>query len=130
VYNEFAVAALAHRYGDLEAVEDFIAIGKDVNQGDNEERTALHYAAGFNHGDVASLLLKEGASLAAKDSKGNTPLHYAAGYGRPALVHLLLEAGADTSAQNGSGKTAAEVASLNPNNPVLQDDELMARLKK
>jgi hypothetical protein len=57
----------------------YLAAFQDVNQGDNELRTPLHYAAGFNHGDVASLLLKEGASLAAKDSKGNTPLHYAAG---------------------------------------------------
>ena len=33
----------AARYGDVEAVEDFIAIGKDVNARDSSERTPLHY---------------------------------------------------------------------------------------
>ena len=28
MYNEDSAAALVYRYGDLEAVEDFIAIGK------------------------------------------------------------------------------------------------------
>ena len=44
---------------------------------DEEKRTPLHWAAGMGHGDVAALLLKEGAALEAADSKGNTPLHYA-----------------------------------------------------
>ncbi|KAJ9514119.1 hypothetical protein QJQ45_002227 [Haematococcus lacustris] len=36
----------AAKYGDTEAVEDFIAIGKDVGMKDKEGRTPLHFAAG------------------------------------------------------------------------------------
>ena len=32
------------RQGDIEAVEDFIAIGRDVNEKDKDGRTPLHYA--------------------------------------------------------------------------------------
>ena len=40
------------RYGDVEAVEDFIAVGKDVNARDSSQRTPLHYAIAFGKGDV------------------------------------------------------------------------------
>jgi ankyrin repeat protein len=59
---------------------------QDVNAGDAEQRTPLHYACGFNHLEIAKMLIDEGAKLEVLDSKGNTPLHYAAGYGRPQLV--------------------------------------------
>lgn len=59
---------------------------QDVNAGDAEQRTPLHYACGFNHLEIAKMLIEEGANLEVTDSKGNTPLHYAAGYGRPQLV--------------------------------------------
>ena len=32
------------RHGDIEAVEDFIAIGRDINEKDKDGRTPLHYA--------------------------------------------------------------------------------------
>lgn len=35
--------------GDVEAVEDFVAIGKDINEQDGEGRTALHYAVAYNN---------------------------------------------------------------------------------
>lgn len=57
-----------------------------MNAGDKESRTPLHYASGFDHADIAQMLVDEGAQLEAKDIKGNTPLHYAAGYGRARLV--------------------------------------------
>lgn len=63
---------------------------QDVNAGDAEQRTPLHYACGFNHLQIAKMLIGEGAKLENTDSKGNTPLHYAAGYGRPQLVRHAL----------------------------------------
>ena len=51
---------------------------------DEEKRTPLHWAAGMGHAEVATMLLKEGASLEAADSKGNTPLMYAGEGRRPA----------------------------------------------
>lgn len=50
---------------------------QDVNAGDAEKRTPLHWAAGMGHAEIASMLMKEGAALENADSKGNTPLMYA-----------------------------------------------------
>ncbi|CAK0763605.1 hypothetical protein CVIRNUC_003075 [Coccomyxa viridis] len=99
----------AAKYGDLEAVEDFIAVGKDVNESDQDGRTALHYAVAYNHADIAAELISSGASLEAQDSKQNSVLHYACGYGRSNLVRLLLEKGAQSASENTSGQTPLEL---------------------
>ena len=36
----------------MEAAEDFVAIGKDVNEGDKDQRTPLHYSIAYNHFQV------------------------------------------------------------------------------
>jgi ankyrin repeat protein len=109
-------------------VEDFLAIGKDVNMADEQQRSPLHYAAAYDHAEVAQALLDAGAKLEAVDSKSNTPLHSAAGYGRGELVVLLLEKGANKGAKNETGKTPAELATMDPRNPVGQDEGLMMAL--
>lgn len=124
----------AARWGDLEAVEDFLAVGKGdfLTAADAEQRSALHYAVANGRGDVGeevvALLLKAGAKPDATDSKGNTTLHYAVGYGRAEYAVMLLDAGASVAARNATGKTAGELAAANPANPVLQDAALMKRL--
>ena len=117
------------RFGDLEAAEDFVAIGKDVNMQDAEKRTPLHYAAAHDHAHVLSFLLREGANLELADAKNNTPLHYAAGYGRVDIAEILLEAGASVCATNGTGKTPAALAKLSESNPILSIPEIMSRLE-
>lgn len=112
----------------MEAVEDFIAVGKDVNMQDAEGRTPLHYAAAHNHTRVAKALADAGADVALSDTKDNTPLHYATGYGRVDVVDILLAAGADASAENHTGKTALDLAKLSEENPILKDSDLMAKL--
>ena len=99
----------ACRWGDLEAAEDFIAIGKKVDEADKEGRTALyvvaplraplrwrrahsrsaacrHFAVAFGRGEVGlqilKMLLEAGAKPDAVDAKKNTTLHYAAGCAR------------------------------------------------
>lgn len=118
----------AAKYGDLEAVEDFLAIGKDPNLVDEFSRSPLHFAVSIQHMEIIESLLAAGADVEIKDSKENTPLHYAAGYGRVEAVNRLLQAGADGSAKNANGKTPADVAKLSDKNPILQDEALIQKL--
>ena len=53
------------RHGDLEATEDLLAVKKNVDQRDAEQRTPLHYAIAYNHPDVMQELLDAGADLTA-----------------------------------------------------------------
>lgn len=97
------------RHGDLEAAEDFIAIGKDVNAADPDGRTPLHYAVAYDRQDILKVLVDATPNLEAVDNKQNTPLHYACGYGRGQCVEMLIDAGANTHAANGSGKTGLDL---------------------
>ena len=104
-----SVCVCMYRYGDLEAAEDFIAIGKDVNAADPDGRTPLHYAVAYNQHDVLKVLIDASANLEAEDNKQNTPLHYACGYGRGLCVESLIDAGANTGATNSTGKTGLDL---------------------
>lgn len=118
----------AAKYGDLEAVEDFVAVGKDVNETDDLGRTPLHFAVAYDHTEIVQELLANKADVNKIDTKNNTPLHYSAGYGRLDSMTLMLDAGADVSVQNDTGKTAADLAGLDERNPISQNAELMRRL--
>ena len=97
------------RHGDLEAAEDFIAIGRDVNAADPDGRTPLHYAVAYDRQDILKVLIEASANLESVDNKQNTPLHYACGYGRGICVETLIDAGASTHAANASGKTGLDL---------------------
>ncbi len=47
-------------------MEDFIAVGKDVNESDEENRTPLHYAVAYNHAEIVDELVANGANLEAQ----------------------------------------------------------------
>ena len=123
----------AARYGDVEAVEDFIAVGKNINARDSSSRTPIHYAIAFGKGDageeIFNILLEAGADLTATDEKKNTPLHYACGYGKPFAVRALLDKGCDKQAKNGTGKAPIDLVKLEPKNPINNDSELIAKLE-
>lgn len=119
----------AARFGDLEAVEDFIAVGKDVNQTDPEKRTALHYAVAYKHRKIFDELLASGAELTAEDKEGNTPLHYAAGYGRGEFVKDLIDAGAKGFSKNQHSHTPYDLVKMEKKNPINGDHELMKLLE-
>jgi len=122
----------AARYGDQEAVEDFIAVGKDVDARDSSKRTPLHYAIAFGKGDagetIFNMLLNANSDLTAVDEKKNTPLHYACGYGKTFAVKALLEKGCDVDAKNGTGKTPLDLVKLEAKNPINEEQELLAKL--
>eukprot|EP00747_Dinoflagellata_sp_TGD_P163062 gnl/TRDRNA2_/TRDRNA2_181359_c0_seq1.p1 gnl/TRDRNA2_/TRDRNA2_181359_c0~~gnl/TRDRNA2_/TRDRNA2_181359_c0_seq1.p1 ORF type:complete len:372 (+),score=89.25 gnl/TRDRNA2_/TRDRNA2_181359_c0_seq1:74-1189(+) len=118
----------AVRIGDAEAVDDFIALGRGINDADSDGRTPLHFAVGRGDADSVTKLLGAGANIEAVDSKQNTALHYGCGYGRANVVELLLDKGANAQAKNENGKTPADMARLSPENPVAQNVEVMAKL--
>jgi hypothetical protein len=117
----------AAKYGDLEACEDYMAIGKGDLRDENG-RGCLHYAVAYDQGAAAGILLENKADLEAIDAGGNTPLHYAAGYGRGNAVKALVRAGANVTTKNGDGQSAAELIRDEPRNPLNTDAELMAML--
>jgi len=60
----------AVRYGDIEAVKQYLAVGTHVD-------TALKLAADFGEKEIAELLVSGGANVNAKDQDGKTPLDHA-----------------------------------------------------
>ena len=62
---------------------------------DKNGKTPLHYAAQYNRGEAAVLLIKNGADPDAKNVNGEAPLHYASFLGRVEVMTILIEKGAD-----------------------------------
>lgn len=83
--------------GKLESVQKAIEAGVDVNSADEEQRTALLFAAFNGHTPVVKLLLDSGARLEQRDSMGRTALMFASTGDNAATVNLLLESGADVN---------------------------------
>ena len=73
--------------------EHIIARGASVHLEDEEERTALSYAAEKGHTDIAKLLLQHGADPDSDDRDGLKPLHYATDNDNLGVVQLLLASG-------------------------------------
>ena len=71
--------------GDIEAVQQHLVAGADVNAKDENGWTALHYAAVNGHKEIAELLIDNGAEVNAKDNSGYTPLYFADGE----IAHFL-----------------------------------------
>ncbi|KAF7525381.1 hypothetical protein PCG10_004862 [Penicillium crustosum] len=69
-------------------------------------KTALHLAAEEGHGDVLWYLLKQGASVAARDVEKRTAFVLAAESGHSGLLKCLREYGADINARDINGDTA------------------------
>lgn len=77
--------------GDIQALEQLLKDGEEVDAPDAEGRTALQFACGFGKLECAEALLKANANIEAADANKNTALHYAAGYGEKKSAELLLK---------------------------------------
>ncbi|MFT4314283.1 MAG: ankyrin repeat domain-containing protein [Wolbachia pipientis] len=89
----------------VEIIELLIAKGADVNAGDSDENTPLHYASSI---DLMKLLLANGANINARNSTyegGYTRLHMAAKGGAINKVRFLIDNGADVNIRNRRGET-------------------------
>ena len=91
-------------------IQFLIDNGGNVNDRDNQGRTALHRSCLECNLGVMKFLLDRGAKINAKDNGGMTPLHIACSYNRLDAVQLLLLRGADLIATDNSGTTPLHFA--------------------
>jgi ankyrin repeat protein len=98
------------RPGSLARVKQLLEQGIDVNAGDEDRRTHLHYAAYCGRIDAAALLIKKGANVNACDSRQSTPLHFAASGGHANVADLLIKEGADVNPLNDNRTTPLHLA--------------------
>jgi ankyrin repeat protein len=75
--------------GHTEVIANLIKVGVDVNVGDYEGYTALHFAAKCGHYDVCDLLYRSGADALKTNDLIFTPLDLAQRYKFDDIVALL-----------------------------------------
>jgi ankyrin len=95
---------------DRDAVRSLLQQGANVNAGDADGTTALHWASYRDDVETASLLIRAGAKVNAANDLGATPLWTASLNGSAAMVQRLLEAGANPNAALLAGETPVMVA--------------------
>jgi ankyrin repeat protein len=103
--NLFAMSPLikAADQGNLTELSRLLESGVDVNQTDEDGRTALRVASEKGNTEVIQKLLKTGANVDQPDHWGNTPLM--AALRRPKIVQQLLDAGANVNQTNTDGNS-------------------------
>lgn len=106
--SEIANAAMQQNSAELQRL---LKAGADVNGGQADGATALHWAA--YHGDAALVtqLLKAGANPAAANRNGSTPMWLAANQGDAAVIEALLDGGANANEELPLGRKPLMLAS-------------------
>ncbi|KAG9348570.1 hypothetical protein JZ751_002306 [Albula glossodonta] len=107
-YTPLIIAAL-HKLYDICAL--LVKNGANVNLGDNDRWTALHFAAQNGDDRIARLLLEHAAEPVPKEKDGWTPLHLAAQNGHENMVRILLPRTPMANDQEKDGRTALHMAS-------------------
>jgi ankyrin repeat protein len=92
----------AARKGNIDAVQEHLASGADVNGKDKNGFTPLHIAQSK---EIVELLISNGADINAKNIFGGSPLHSAARGNKKEIVELLIAEGADVNAKEDGGQT-------------------------
>ncbi|PYS34932.1 MAG: hypothetical protein DMG14_28250, partial [Acidobacteria bacterium] len=83
---------------NLSGVRSLLQQKADVNAGQADGATALHWAVHFDDLEMAELLIRAGANVKAANRFGVTPLSLACINGNAAMIEKLLKAGADPKA--------------------------------
>ncbi len=96
--------------GDRPAVDEFIALGADVNAAEEDGTTPLMRAVHGGFPDIAKRLIGAGADVAARNRYGVTALYLAARGGDATTTRALLIAGIDANTSLPGGETALMTA--------------------
>ena len=109
--------AICHSSEDnLECMRTLINHGANVNGRDNNQSTALHYAATYNNIDGINLLLDNGAEIDPVNSYNETPLMLTCRYNDDInSTRVLLERGANLTIPDSDGDTCLHCATTNLN---------------
>ena len=116
--NSFAAAgdvrlAEASKRGDRAAVQTLLKQGLNenaVNAALPDGTTALHWAVRTDDVEIAEMLIRAGAKVAAADRYGVTPLSLSSLNGNAGMIEILIRAGADPNLANPYGETALMTA--------------------
>jgi ankyrin repeat protein len=108
--NRNALIAAAQN-GNKAAIQVALHDHADVNAGEPDGTTALHYAAQIDDPEIADLLLAAGANAKAANKYGSTPLALACTNGSAVMVEKLIAAGADANSASLEGETPLMTAS-------------------
>ena len=95
---------------DVALVRTLLDGGADVNAGQVDGMTALHWAVYYDDEETTGLLVASGADVNLETGYGVPPLSVAATNGNAAIVTLLLDAGADANATLRGGETVLMTA--------------------
>lgn len=92
-------------FGNVDAINQHIMAGTDLNKKDPYGSTPLVITATFGKTEAAKALINGGADLNIRNNEGSTALHIAALFCRTEIVKGLLDKGADKSLVNNYGAT-------------------------
>lgn len=116
----FTGLMISSYFGVEAVVTAHLEKGEDLESKDEDDRTALSWAAINGHASIAKLLLEKGADFDWKDNDGQTALSSAAEHGHVAVIDLLLEKGANFDFQNNDGWTPLSCAARNGHKNVVK----------
>ena len=108
--------------GNIEAINQHLAAGADVNAKNDIGETLLHLAAYNDHKEIAELLIAEGADVNAKNDDGGNPLHYAAFWGHSEIAKLLIAKGANVNVKDDFYGTTVDSAERDLEDLANEDD--------
>ena len=102
-YERAALHYAAER--DVFCVELLLENGADINIGDGNNDTPLHWATFKNNIDCVKFLLQSGAKVDPVDYRNDTPLAWAARKGHIEIITILLQYNADVHIEDVNSRT-------------------------
>ncbi|KAL2827291.1 ankyrin repeat-containing domain protein [Aspergillus pseudoustus] len=96
--------------GHPRIVQRLLEHGAEVDHGEADGWTALHFSSKLGNTEIMSLLLEHGADVEGENTAFVTPILQAAASGSPDALDLLLKHGADIANYDIDGDTALDYA--------------------